>query len=65
MSSPQKYINKLYITINNSTIVLLFKHIKQRCVHVCVVYRLIVKMTSTTSFYGTEYEQTMTLIYLH
>lgn len=32
--SPQKYINKQYITINNqySTFILLFEHNEQRCV---------------------------------
>lgn len=32
-------------------------------VHLCVMYRLIVKMTTTRPFYDTEHEQTMALIY--
>lgn len=32
-------------------------------VHVCIMYRLIVKMTTTRPSYDTEYEQIMALTY--
>lgn len=64
--SPQKYINKEYITINNqyNTVILLLEHTEQRCVCACVRHvQVNSKNDNHQAVPWLRYQQTMALIH--